>query len=114
MRTPHECPEYDEVIADEIAARRACRRIEKQFPRPNRWRPGRSHHHPPAPESEKHMPENTTTTLTFKRLRETKNTVRFEEETEAGKPPVIGTIYIQKWFIGDAAAMTVAITPEAK
>ncbi|HPA19660.1 MAG TPA: hypothetical protein PLU30_18070 [Verrucomicrobiae bacterium] len=114
MRTPHECPEYDEVIADEIAARRACRRIEKQFPRPNRWRPGRSHHHPPALELEKHMPENSTTktTLEFKRLRETKNTVRFEEQTEPGKPPVIGTIYIQKWFIGDAENVT--LTMEAK
>ncbi|MCC6355997.1 MAG: hypothetical protein IT577_19090 [Verrucomicrobiae bacterium] len=61
------------------------------------------------------MPEKTdTTTLSFKRLRETKNTVRFEEETEPGKPPVIGTIYIQKWFIGDAEAMTVAVTPEAR
>ena len=61
------------------------------------------------------MPENNnTTTLSFKRLRETKNTVRFEEQTEPGKPPVIGTIYIQKWFIGDAEAMTVTVTPEAK
>jgi hypothetical protein len=60
------------------------------------------------------MPESNTTTLSFKRLRETKNTVRFEEQTEPGKPPVIGTIYIQKWFIGDADAMTVAVTPEAR
>jgi hypothetical protein len=112
MRTPHECPEYDEVIADEIAARRACRRIESQFPRPSRWRPGRSHHHRPAPKTEKHMPDNITTTLEFKRLRETKNTVRFEEQTEFGKPPVIGTIYIQKWFIGDAQNVT--LTLEAK
>ena len=60
------------------------------------------------------MADTTKTTLNFKRLRETKNTVRFEEKTEPGKPPVIGTIYIQKWFIGEAAAMTVALTPEAK
>jgi hypothetical protein len=53
-----------------------------------------------------------TKSLTFKRLRETKNTVRFEEETDTGKPPVIGTIYIQKWFIGDAAEINVTITPE--
>ena len=59
------------------------------------------------------MPEKTdTTTLSFKRLRETKNTVRFEEDTPPGKPPVIGTIYIQKWFIGDAENVTIAL--EAK
>ena len=55
---------------------------------------------------------STKTTLEFKKLRDTKNTVRFEEETEPGKPPVIGTIYIQKWFIGDAENVT--LTLEAK
>ncbi|HPA16139.1 MAG TPA: hypothetical protein PLU30_00230 [Verrucomicrobiae bacterium] len=55
------------------------------------------------------MPENTTTTLSFKRLRETKNTVRFEEDAPPGKPPVIGTIYIQKWFIGDAENATLTL-----
>ena len=54
------------------------------------------------------------TTMTFKRLKETKNTVRFEEQTDPGKPPVIGTIYIQKWFIGGAATMTVSVTPEGE
>ena len=58
------------------------------------------------------MPEKNTTSLSFKRLRETKNTVRFEEQTEPGKPPVVGTIYIQKWFIGDAQSVT--LTLEAK
>jgi hypothetical protein len=50
--------------------------------------------------------------LTFKRLRETKNTIRFEEEAETGHPPVIGTIYIQKWFVGDAAEITVTVEKE--
>lgn len=53
-----------------------------------------------------------TKSLTFTRLRETKNTVRFEEEVETGHPPVIGTIYIQKWFVGEAAEITVTIEKE--
>ena len=38
--------------------------------------------------------------LRFKRERETKNTVRFEEEvSDSGEPPVIGTLYLQKWAL---------------
>jgi hypothetical protein len=45
----------------------------------------------------------------FKKLKETKNTVRFEEEPESGQPPVIGTIYIQKWFVKDRDQVRVSI-----
>ncbi len=32
--------------------------------------------------------------------RETKNTIRFEElENEEGNPPLIGTLYVQKWAL---------------
>ena len=55
-----------------------------------------------------------TTTIEFRKLRDTKNTVRFEEEIPAGKPPVIGTIYIQKWFVGDADKLTITINKEGK
>lgn len=58
------------------------------------------------------MADTSKITLEFKKLRDTKNTVRFEEQTPAGKPPVIGTVYIQKWFIGDAENVT--LTLEAK
>lgn len=54
------------------------------------------------------------TKIEFRKLRDTKNTVRFEEQTPSGKPPVIGTIYIQKWFVGDAETITVTLTPEKK
>jgi hypothetical protein len=47
--------------------------------------------------------------INFKRLKETKNTVRFEEEPESGQPPVIGTIYIQKWFVKDRDQVRVSI-----
>jgi hypothetical protein len=38
-------------------------------------------------------------TLTFSLERETKNTVRYAEQT-GGKPPTVGTIYVQKWAMG--------------
>jgi len=31
--------------------------------------------------------------------RETKNTIRYAEDT-SGKPPAIGTLYVQKWLLG--------------
>jgi hypothetical protein len=39
-------------------------------------------------------------TLSFTIERETKNTVRYQEQT-AGKPPAIGTLYVQKWLLGE-------------
>ncbi len=38
-------------------------------------------------------------TLTFSLERETKNTIRYQEEAE-GNPPAIGTLYVQKWLLG--------------
>ena len=35
-------------------------------------------------------------TLIFAVERETKNTVRYQEEAAVGKPPVIGTLYVQR------------------
>jgi hypothetical protein len=53
--------------------------------------------------------------IRFKKLRETKNTVRFEEENKGGGlPPVIGTLYLQKWCVKDATEVTVTLEWEAK
>jgi hypothetical protein len=52
------------------------------------------------------------TTIEFRKLRDTKNTVRFEEEVPPGKPPVIGTIYVQKWFAGDTGKLVITIDKE--
>ncbi len=38
-------------------------------------------------------------TIKFTLERETKNTVRYMEDSE-GKPPIVGTIYLQKWALG--------------
>ena len=34
--------------------------------------------------------------VTLKRVKESKNTIRYEEP-EGGEPPIIGTLYLQKW-----------------
>ncbi len=41
--------------------------------------------------------------------KETKHTVRFEEVPGAGQPPIIGTLYVQKWFAGNAQKLEVTI-----
>jgi hypothetical protein len=47
-------------------------------------------------------------TLTFSLERETKNTVRYAEQTD-GKPPAVGTIYVQKWAMGQNPPKTLII-----
>jgi hypothetical protein len=47
--------------------------------------------------------------LIFERDKVTKNTVRFQEIPETGKPPVIGTLYVQKWAAGDVERLTVEV-----
>jgi hypothetical protein len=33
--------------------------------------------------------------------KETKNTIRYAEITEDGKPPAVRTIYVQRWALGN-------------
>jgi hypothetical protein len=49
--------------------------------------------------------------LTLRRAKETKNTVHYEE-SESGQPPVVGTLYLQKWAahrLEDPETITVTI-----
>jgi hypothetical protein len=50
-------------------------------------------------------------TLTFTLERETKNTIRYAEDAD-GKPPAIGTLYVQKWLLGKEPPKTLTITIE--
>ena len=50
--------------------------------------------------------------LVFVTERETKNTVRFQEEA-SGKPPVIGTLYVQRWALGEPLPQRLTVTIEA-
>lgn len=49
---------------------------------------------------------------TFVKEKETKNTVRFNEEPPQGKPPIIGTLYVQKWFAGESNRIVVTVEVE--
>ncbi len=50
--------------------------------------------------------------IEFKIERETKNTVRYEEET-SGQPPTVGTLYVQKWALGTPVPPRLKVTIEA-
>ena len=50
-------------------------------------------------------------TLVFVTERETKNTVRFQEEAN-GKPPVISTLYVQRWALGQPLPQRLTVTIE--
>jgi hypothetical protein len=47
--------------------------------------------------------------LTFTLERETKNTIRYAEDA-SGKPPAIGTLYVQKWLLGNEPPRRLTIT----
>lgn len=44
--------------------------------------------------------------VSFEFEKETKNSVRFKELPEPGQAPVAGTVYLQKWFVGDKKKIT--------
>jgi len=53
--------------------------------------------------------------VTLHRAKETKNTIRYEEP-EGGDPPIIGTLYLQKWAthrLEDPETITVTIEVSA-
>jgi hypothetical protein len=39
-----------------------------------------------------------------------KNSVRYKEVPENGMPPILGAIYVQKWFASDSKNIEVTIT----
>lgn len=45
----------------------------------------------------------------FEYEKETKNSVRYKEVPEEGKAPIVGTLYVQKWFAGDSKLLEVSI-----
>ena len=48
-------------------------------------------------------------TITFTLERETKNTIRYAEASN-GKPPAIGTLYVQKWLLGNNPPPKITVT----
>lgn len=50
-------------------------------------------------------------TINFQVEKETKNTVRFNEMPAEGQPPIIGTLYVQKFAL-PAGTKSVTVTIE--
>jgi hypothetical protein len=47
--------------------------------------------------------------ITFILEKQNKNSVRYKEAPEDGMPPVLGSIYVQKWFAGNSQTIEVTI-----
>jgi hypothetical protein len=45
----------------------------------------------------------------FEYEKETKNSVRYKEVPAEGTAPIVGTLYVQKWFAGDSKSMEITI-----
>ena len=50
-----------------------------------------------------------TKTINFSFEKETKNSVRYKEQPEEGQAPVMGTLYVQKWYAGDCKSLQITI-----
>ncbi len=51
-------------------------------------------------------------TVKFEYEKETKNSVRYQEVPAEGQAPIMGSLYVQKWFAG--SSKTLEITVEKK
>lgn len=46
----------------------------------------------------------------FEFEKQNKNSIRYKEVPEDGMPPVIGSIYFQKWFAGNSKNIEITIS----
>lgn len=45
----------------------------------------------------------------FEFEKQTKNSIRYKEIPDEGMPPIIGSIYVQKWFAGNSKVIEVTL-----
>ncbi len=45
----------------------------------------------------------------FEYEKETKNSIRYKEVPEEGTAPIVGSLYIQKWFAGNSKSIEITI-----
>lgn len=48
--------------------------------------------------------------LNFTLEKETKNTVRYKEDPPERSAPVVGSLYVQKWYFKGSAPKTISLT----
>jgi hypothetical protein len=46
----------------------------------------------------------------FEFEKETKNSIRYKEVPDEGSAPVVGSLYVQKWFAGDSKSLEITIS----
>lgn len=51
----------------------------------------------------------TQTVVKFEYEKETKNSVRYKEAPDEGSAPIVGTLYVQKWFAGNSKTLEITI-----
>ncbi|MGR0279531.1 hypothetical protein ACUM5Y_10870 [Marinomonas dokdonensis] len=49
------------------------------------------------------------TSIQFEYEKETKNSVRYKEVPEDGKAPIVGSLYVQKWYAGTSKTLEITI-----
>ncbi len=49
------------------------------------------------------------TKIKFELEKENKNSVRYKEVPKDGMPPILGSIYVQKWFAGNSKNIEVTV-----
>lgn len=47
--------------------------------------------------------------IQFEYEKETKNSVRYQELPAPGEAPIMGTLYVQKWFAGSTKNLQITI-----
>lgn len=47
--------------------------------------------------------------IKFEYEKDTKNSIRYKEVPEEEQPPIVGTLYVQKWYAGNAKTLEVTI-----
>lgn len=47
--------------------------------------------------------------VTFEYEKETKNSVRYKEVPDEGVAPIVGSLYVQKWFAGNSKTLEITI-----
>ena len=45
----------------------------------------------------------------FEYEKETKNSIRYKEVPDEGTAPIVGSLYIQKWFAGSSKTIEITI-----
>lgn len=49
------------------------------------------------------------TKIKFELEKQNKNSVRYKEIPKEGMPPILGSIYVQKWFAGNSKFIEVTV-----